>query len=80
MTFFDDLVILFEQNLTVFVHLASTLYLFPSWQCLGIFQQLYVERLLGFFFSQDQFCSGKIPFFSYLCALTLTEHPLPNQQ
>lgn len=44
-TFFDDLVILFEQNLTIFVHVASTLYLFPSWQHLGILKQLYVERL-----------------------------------
>lgn len=34
---FDDLVILFEQNLTIFAHLASTLYLLPNWQHLGIF-------------------------------------------
>lgn len=30
-------VILFEQNLTIFVHLASALCLLPSWQHLGIF-------------------------------------------
>lgn len=62
MTFFDDLVILFEQNLTFFVHLASPLYLFPSWQRLGIFQQLYVERLLGFFFPRINFAVEKSHF------------------